>query len=76
MSFVKYGDDMTSSAGAGIAATHGTRIQKESFPNLGQDITYSKAISLHFLSSCKQIFGQCRHLATTAYFRIIPKSSF
>jgi len=40
MSFVKYGDDMTSTAGAGIAATHGTRIQNDSFPNLGQDIAY------------------------------------
>ena len=67
---------MTSAEGAGIVATHGTRIQKESFPNLGQDIAYSNGISLDFSSSSKQILGQCRDLATTAYFQILPKSSF
>jgi len=35
MRFVKYGEDVTSTDGAGVAATHGTRIRKESFPNLG-----------------------------------------
>jgi len=75
MSFVKYGDDMTSTAGAGIAATRGTGIQ-ESFLNLGQDIAYSKGIFLDFLSFSKQILGQCRDLATTGYFHILPKSSF
>jgi hypothetical protein len=74
MRFVKYVDDMTSTEG--VAATRGKRIRKESFPNLGQDIAYSKGISLAFLSSSKQILGQCGDVATTAYFQIVPKSSF
>jgi hypothetical protein len=75
MRFVKYGDDMTTTEGVGVAATHGTRIRKESFPNLGQDIAYSSGISLAFLRSSKQILGQCCDLTTTAYFQIFPKSS-
>jgi len=71
MRFVKYGDDVTSTEGAGVAETHGTRIQKQSFPNLGQDIAYSKGISLAFLTSSKQILG----LPRSGHYRLLQNPS-